>query len=174
MSKSLTPQKRTPPESFSRRNQAQSQRVIDLTQKAIAQLEANHQSVTLNSVVAITASLDEKRKGLSAKTILRNAKAATLFREHSLNYQVRQQKVKRAKRKHVRVDADTRATYRGLRPSDLIQMMEDLKKQNASLQTQCDKLKAEREEAYRLRDEALEHNTRQLAVLTCQRQPNNP
>ena len=173
MSNSLASKKRTPPESFRQRNQAQSQRVIDLTQKAIAQLEANHQSVTLNSVVAITPSLDEKRKGLSAKTILRNAKAATLFREHSLSYQVRQQKAKRAKRKRVRTDADTRAAYRGLRTSDLIQMMEDLKKQNTTLQTQCDKLKAEREEACRLRDEAIVLNTRQLAALTHQRQPNN-
>ena len=171
MSETLASKKRTPPESFRQRNLAQSQRVIELTQKAIAQLEANHQSVTLNSVVAITQSLDDQRKGLSAKTILRNEEAARLFHDHSLSYQVRQQKVKRAKRKHVRVNADTRAIYRGLRPSDLIQMMEDLKKQNGALQTQCDKLRAEREDAYRLRDEALEHNTRQLAALTRQRQP---
>ncbi|MBI5033304.1 MAG: hypothetical protein HZB51_22520 [Chloroflexi bacterium] len=169
MSKTNASPKRTLPESFRQRNQAQSQRVIDLTQKAIAQLEANHQAVTLNSVVAITQSLDDQRKGLSAKTILRNAEAATLFREHSLNYQVRQQKIKRAKRKRVRIDGETRSTYRGLRLSDLIQMMEDLKKQNVALQTQCNKLKAEREEAYRLRDEALEHNTRQLAALTRQK-----
>jgi len=170
MSKTLVSKKRTPPESFRQRNQAQSQRVIELTQKAIAHLEANHQLVTLNSVVAITQSLDDQRKGLSAKTILRNAEAATRFHEHSLAYQARQQKIDRAKRKRARVDADMRATYRGLRPSDLIQMMEDLKKQNAELQTQCNKWKVEREEAYRLRDEALQHNTRQLAALTRQMQ----
>jgi hypothetical protein len=168
MSKSSTISKRTPPESFRERNQAQSQRVVELTRKAIAQLEAKHQAVTLNSVVAITASLDDQRKGLAAKTILRNPVAAALFHEHSPSYQARQQQAKRAKRKRVRLDADTRAAYRGLRTSDLIQMMEDLKKQNTTLQTQCDKMKAERAEAYRLRDEALALNTRQLAALTRQ------
>lgn len=170
MSKTHAPKKRTPPESFRERNLAQSQRVVELTRKAIAQLEASHQAVTLNSVTEITASLDDQRKGLAAKTILRNPVAATLFHEHSPSYQARQQQAKRAKRKCVRIDADTRAAYRGLRASDLIQMMEDLKKQNTTLQTQCDKLKAERAEDHRLRDEAIALNTRQLAALTRQQQ----
>jgi len=145
--------------------------VSQLTQKAITQLEADHQRVTLTTLVATTRTLDEGGKGLSSKTILRNVEAATLFRKHSPAYQTRQQKLKRVKRKRARVDADTRAAYRGLRPSDLIQLVEDLKKENAEIRMQRDKFQAEREEAYRLRDEALEHNTRQLAALTCQRQP---
>jgi hypothetical protein len=111
MSKSRSIPKRTPPESFRERNLAQSQRVVELTRKAIAQLEANHQAVTLNSVVAITVSLDDQHRGLAAKTILRNPVAATLYHEHSPSYQARQQQAKRAKRKRVRLDADTRAAY---------------------------------------------------------------
>ncbi len=160
------------PEAFHRRNRAESERVIELTQRAIALLEAVHQAVTLSAVAATTQSVDEKRKGLSAKTILRNADAATLFRAHSPVYQRRRQKVRRAKRKRTRVEADARATYRGLRTLDLIQMVEDLKKQNAELQAQRDKLQAERDEAYRLRGEAVELNTRQLAALTRQMQQN--
>lgn len=173
MAKTPAPKKRLVPESFRQRNRAESERVIQLTQKALAQLEADHQPVTLTTVVASTRTLDDGSKGLSAKTILRNPKAARLFHEHSPVCQARQQRVRRARRKRIRVDADTRAAYRGLRLSDLIQMMEEMKRQNAEIRMQRDKLQTERDEAYRLRAEALEHNARQLAALTRQMQLRN-
>lgn len=171
MANSPATKQRIIPNSFHQRNVAQSERVIQLTQKAIAQLEMAHQVVTLSAVVATTQALDEQRKGLSSRTILRNAGAAKLFREHSPAYQIRQHTVKCAKRKRTRGSADTQAPYHGLRTSDLIQMVEDLKTQKAEVQAQRDKFQAERDEAYRLRDEAVEHNTRQLAALTRQMQP---
>ncbi len=151
------------PEAFRRRNRVEWERVVVLTQKAIAQLEAAHQVVTLSAVAATTQSVDEKRKGLSVKTILRNEEAASLFRAHSPAYQRRQQKVKRAKAQRTQVKADTRGMYRGLRTLDLIRMVEDLKKRNAELQAQRDRFLAEREEAVEL-------NIRQLAALTHQMQ----
>ncbi|MCL5952172.1 MAG: hypothetical protein M1132_10715 [Chloroflexi bacterium] len=173
MTKPPATQPRSVPDSFRQRNMAQAERVMQLTRKAIAQLEGVHQAVTLNMVVAATRSLDEQSKGLSAKTILRNAEAATLFRTHSPAYQARQHQVKRAKRKRTPVATDIQVTYRGLRASDLIQLVESLKKQNAEIQAERDRFRAERDEAYRLRDEALEHNARQLAALTRQMQPRN-
>jgi hypothetical protein len=166
MAKTPVPKKHLVPESFRQRNQVESERVVQLTQKALAQLEADHQTVTLTTVVASTRALDEETKGLSAKTILRNPEAARLFHEHSPAYQARQRRVRRAGRKRVQVNADARATYRGLRASDLISMVEDLKRRNAEIRMQRDKLQTERDEAYRLRDEALAQNTRQLAALT--------
>ncbi len=170
MAKMLGTKKRVAPAAFSQRNQAQSERVIQLTRKALTQLETDHQAVTLTSLVAATRTLDEGGKGLSAKTILRNPAATVLFHQHSPAYQARQREVQRAKRKRVRMDADSHGLYRGLRRSDLIQMLEELKRQNTELEMQRDQLQAEREEAYRLRDEALKHNTRQLAALTRQTQ----
>ena len=45
-------------------------------------------------------------------------------------------------------------------------MVEDLKTKIVEMKAQQERLQAERDEAYRLRDEALQHNARQLAALT--------
>jgi hypothetical protein len=137
-----------------------------LTREAIAQLEENQQTVTLIAIVEATRVLDDEEKGLAPKTILRNPEAAELFHQHSPAYQERQRKAKKAKRKRSKVQSDVQAAYRGLHRSDLIQMVEDLKQQNAEMKAQMEKLQTERDDAYQLRDEALEHNARQLAALT--------
>jgi len=159
---------KTPPESFGQYNQVQYQRVVQLTEKAIAKLESTYQPVTLTALAEMTRSLDSEGKSISSRTILRNVDAAALFRQHSSAYQARQQKAKKVKRKRAKAKANTdvRATYRGLHSSDLIQMVEDLKTKIVEMKEQQEKLQAERDEAYRLRDETLQHNARQLAALT--------
>lgn len=159
---------KTPPASFGQYNREQYQRVVQLTEKAIAKLESAHQPVTLTALAEMTRSLDSEEKGISSRTLLRNVDAAALFRQHSSAYQARQQKAKKAKRKRAKAktNADVRATYRGLHSSDLIRMVEDLKTKIVEMKAQQARLQAERDEAYRLRDEALQHNARQLAALT--------
>ena len=118
--------------------------------------------------------LDEHGKGLKPITILRNPEAAELFHRHSLAYQERQQKVRKAKYRHAKPKPqaeEVQASYRGLRSPDLIQMVEELKTQLAELKVQQEKLKAERDAAYHLRDEVLLHNTRQLAALRAHASP---
>ncbi len=153
---------------FQKHNQVQSERTMTLTRQAIARLEAESQKITLLTLVQATRAVDEQGKGLAIKTILRNASARELFHQHSVSYQQRQQQSKRLKRKRSRLalDAETRAAYRGLRTSDLICMVEELKQRIATLETQQSKLQTERDEAYRLRDNALRQNTAQLAALT--------
>ncbi len=153
---------------FQKHNQVQSERTIALTRQAIAKLETERQKVTLIALVQATRAVDKQGKGLAAKTILRNADARELFHQHSLSFQQRQQQSKRLKRKHSRItlDADTRAPYRGLHASDLIRMVEELKQRIAAMKSQQSKLQTERDEAYRVRDEALQQNTAQLAALT--------
>ena len=168
MPKTSSPQKRVPPETFKQYNQTQYERVVQLTQAAIAKLEDKHQPVTLTEIAGTTRSLDSAGKGISTRTILRNSDAVALFRQHSPAYQARQQKTKKAKRKRVMVKGETRSTYRGLRSSDLIQIVEDLKQQNAELKAQLDRYRADREAAYQVRDEALQHNARLVASLTIQ------
>lgn len=166
MSEALLAPKRVLPETFSQHNQTQYQRIVELTRKAITRLETEQEPVTLAAIVELTGKLDGEGKGISSpKTILRNPEAAELFRQHSPAYQERQKKAKKAKRKK-KVSPDTRAAYQGLRASDLIQMVEDLKAQVVELKTHQEKLRSERDEAYRLRDEVLQHNARQLAALT--------
>ena len=166
MPKTPSTQKRVPPDSFNQYNRAQYQRVMQLTAQAITKLESERHPVTLTAVVEITRDLDGEGRGISARTILRNSEASELFRLHSPAYQVRRQKVKKAKRKRTKVKANARTIYRGLHSSDLIQMVEDLKQQNVELKARQEKLQAERDAAYRMRDEALQHNTRQLVALT--------
>jgi hypothetical protein len=158
--------KRTSPKAFHEHNQIKFQRTVELTQKAIARLEAEGRPVTLTAVCETTRGLDERGKGLRPISLLRNPEAAELFRQHSPAYQARQQKARKAKRKRAKVNADTRTMYRGLRASDLIQIIEDLKAQLAEAKAHQDRLKTQREDAYRLRDEALQQNAQQLAALT--------
>jgi hypothetical protein len=168
MAKTPPTPERTLPKALQQLNQTKFQRTVRLTRQAITKLQHEGQTVTLAAIAEATRLFDEDSKGITPTTILRNPEAATLFRQHSPAYQARQQQLKRSKRKapRAKLDAQTRATYRGLRSSDLIQMIEDLKKQITELKAERDKLKAERDEAYRLRDEALQQNTRQLAALT--------
>jgi len=155
------------PEAFPQHNQAQFRRTVSLTEQAITQLEAAGKPVTLARLAETTRALDERGKGLTAVTILRNPQARELFHQHSPAYLQRQQQARRAARRpsRRRLAADVRAAYRGLRATDLIRMIEDLKQALADAKTQLAKLQAERDEAYRLRDEVKQQNTRQLAAL---------
>jgi hypothetical protein len=153
---------------FRQHNRAQSQRTVELTRRAIAKLEAEGQRVTLSALTAATRAVDTEQKGLAAKTILRNAEACALFHQHSSAYQQRQARAPRVKRRRScpHLSADTRAIYRGLRTTDLIQMIEASKQSITEMKKDQARLQAERDEAYRQRDEALQQNVRQLAVLT--------
>jgi hypothetical protein len=166
MTKTSFAKKHVPPAAFSEHRRTAFARTVQLTQKALAQLQAQGQTVTLSAVSKATRAFDEKGKGLEPNTILRNPEAAKLFRQQSPAYQQRQAKARQAKRKRPQIDSDVRATYRGLRPTELMTMVEDLKTQIAALKTQQAQLQQERAEAYRVRDQALQQNTRQLAMLT--------
>ena len=166
MPKTSSANKKVPPTAFNQYSREKFERTVQLTRKAIAKLEAEGQTVTLESVCEVTREFDERDKGIRPITILRNPEAAELFRQHSPAYRARQQKAGKAKRKRSKINSDILTTYRGLRAPDLIQMIEYLKAQIAEMKVQQDKLKTERDEAYRLRDEALQQNTRQLATLT--------
>jgi hypothetical protein len=166
MVKICSAKKRVPPEAFNQHRRAAFERTVQLTQKAIAQLQAQGQTVTLSTLSEATRAFDENGKGLEPNTILRNPQAAELFRQQSPAYRQRQEKVRKAKRKHSRVNSDVRATYRGLRSAEFIAMIEDLKTQIVALKAQQERLQVERDEAYRLRNQVLQQNTRQLAVLT--------
>jgi hypothetical protein len=158
--------KRVPPEAFDQHRRATFKRTVQLTQKAITQLQAQGQTVTLSALSEATRAFDENGKGLEPNTILRNPKAAELFRQQSPAYRQRQERVRKAKCKRSRVNSDVRATYRGLRSAEFIAMIEDLKTQIVALKTQQERLQVERDEAYRLRAQVLHQNTRQLAMLT--------
>ncbi|MBI5028992.1 MAG: hypothetical protein HZB51_00595 [Chloroflexi bacterium] len=166
MSKKVSAKKRVPPAAFGEHRHAAFERTVQLTQKAIAQLQTQGQKVTLSALSKATQAFDEKGKGLEPNTILRNPESAKLFREQSLAYQRRQERVRKAKRKHPQVKLDVQATYRGLRSVEFIAMIEDLKTQIVALKTQQARLQVERDEAHRLRDQALQQNMRQLARLT--------
>ncbi len=160
--------KRTVPDAFNQYRQKMFARTVRLTEQAIAKLEAEHQTITLDGLCEATRELDEQGKGLRPTAILRNPQAAELFRQHSPVYQARQHKARKAKRKRPgpKSASATPTIYRGLRTPDLIQMVEDLKAQIAGLKAQQETFETERREAYRLRDEALQQNARLLATLT--------
>jgi hypothetical protein len=158
--------KRVRPAAFGRYCQTRFERTVELTRKAIAKLQSQGRTVTLVALAEVTREFDPKGKGLQPNTILRNSQAAELFRKESPSYQVRQQKAKNAKRRSPKPSSDVRTLYRGLRPVDLIAMIEDLKKQITELKTQQEKLRTDREEANRLLGQALQQNARQLAALT--------
>ncbi len=165
MAKTSFAKKRVPPAAFSEHRRTAFARTVQLTQKALAQLQAQGQTVTLSAVSEATRAFDQNGKGLESNTILRNPEAAELFRQQSPAYQRRQERARKAKRKRPKIDSDVRATYRGLRPTELIAMVEDLKTQIVALKVQQTRLQGEREEAYQVRDQALQQNTRQLATL---------
>jgi hypothetical protein len=164
MTKTSRPKKKQVPTAFRQYNETQSQRTVRLTRQAIAKLQADNQAVTLVAIAAATQTIDDRGKGITTTTILRNPESAALFRQHSPAYQARQQ----ARLAHSQPEAEAQipTAYRGLSPIALIQMIEKLKKQIADLKTQRRQLKTERDEAYRLRDEALWQNAQQLAQLT--------
>ena len=172
---SLSPKPRhTTPEAFSQYRRAAFERTVRLTEQAITKLGAAGRNITLEAICEASRELDEQGKGLKPITILRNPEAAKLFHCHSLAYQERQQKVRKAKYRHAKPKPqaeEVQASYRGLRSPDLIQMVEELKTQLAELKVQQEKLKAERDAAYHLRDEVLLHNTRQLAALRAHASP---
>ena len=166
MVKTSSAKKRILPEAFSEHRRAAFERTVQLTQKGIAKLQAQRQTVTLSALSEVTRAFDENGKGLEPNTILRNPEAAELFRQQSPAYQRRQERAQKAKRKHRKASSNVCATYHGLRPSDLIQMVEDLKTQIVALKTQQEHFQVQRDEAYRLRNQAVQQNTRQLATLT--------
>ena len=166
MAKASFTKKHVPPVAFSEHRRTAFERTVQLTQKAISQLQAQGKTVTLSAVSEATRAFDDKGKGLEPNTILRNPKAAALFRQQSPAYQQRQTKTRQAKRKRPTIDSKVRATYRGLRPTDLIAMIEDLKTQIVALKAQQQHLQVDRDKAHRLCDQALQQNTRQLAMLT--------
>jgi hypothetical protein len=166
MIKACSAKKRVPPEAFHQHRRAAFERTVQLTQKAIAKLQAQGQTVTLSALSEATRAFDENGKGLEPNTILRNPEAAKLFRQQSPAYRQRQEKTRKAKRKRPQVHSEVQATYRGLRSVEFIAMIEDLKTQIVALKAQQERLQVERDEAYRLRDQALHQNTRQLAILT--------
>jgi hypothetical protein len=166
MTKTSSTKKRVPPEAFSEHRRTAFARTVQLTQKAIAQLQAQGQTVTLSALSEATQAFDQNGKGLEPSTILRNPESAKLFRQHSPAYQACQHKARSAKRKCPKATPDAQATYRGLRSAEFIVMIEELKTQIVALKAQQERLQVERDEAYWLRDQALQQNTRQLATLT--------
>jgi hypothetical protein len=145
------------------RNQTLFQRTVALTEAALAKLQADRQTVTLAAVATTTREIDPEGRGLSTTTIVRNPEALAAFRHHSPAYQ---QKLKQttlcARNKSSPTEADP---YPTLNRPDLIQMIETLQAENDRLKARLSALQVERDTAYRLRDEALNQNTRQLAVL---------
>jgi hypothetical protein len=162
--------KHTIPDAFRTYRQGAFERTVRLTEAAIGQLEAEGRQVTLASVCEITRMLDERNKGLRAAAILRNPRAAELFRQHSPAYQERQQKARKAKQKRAQAkpQPNAQATYQGLHVADLIPIVEELKAQVGTLKVQQKELQNQRNEAYRVRDEALQQNARLVAALTTQ------
>ncbi len=153
---------------FREQNRRRAERTVALTQRAIAKLEADGEKVTLSALVEASRTLDEEGKGLAAKTIVRNAESRKIFHQHSPAYQQRQQqrtRVARRRSPHSK-DLGAHAAYRGLHAADLIAIVEELKQQVAQLKLEHAKLEEARDEACRLRDEALQQNRIQLGALT--------
>ena len=115
MIKTPSTQKRVPPAAFGEHRHAAFARTVQLTQKALAHLQAQGQTVTLNALSEATRAFDANGKRLEPNTILRNPQAAELFRQQSPAYQRRQERVRKAKRKRPQINSDVWATYRGLR-----------------------------------------------------------
>lgn len=123
------------------------------------------------AVSAATRALDEGGKGLAPNTILRNAEAREFFHQQSESYQERQQRAGKAKRRRSRprVCAKLSADYRGLRASDLVQIIEQLKQTLHELETRQTKLEADRDVMRQCCTELQQQNVRQLAALTSQK-----
>jgi hypothetical protein len=143
------------------RNRELFRRTVALTAAAIDKLEAEGQKVTLANVAAATLDIDTKGRGISPTTIVRNPDALAIFRQHSpachrkLARKTHQNKLSLAM-------ADKYQNYDRL---DLLRMIEALQADNIRLKAQVSAVQIERDTAYRLRDEALAQNARQLAKL---------
>jgi hypothetical protein len=149
-----------------KRNKLMYQRTLQLTRDSITKLESEGKRVTLNAIIETSRGLETSGKGIScAKTILHNAEAVDLFHEHSPAYHKRQQFVKKVKRKRAPIKKDIRTAYKGLISSDWITLAEDMKHQIKELKTQLVKYQEERDEAYKVRNEALQINTRLVVQL---------
>lgn len=161
---------------FNQHNQARSQRTVQLTRQAIAKLKAAGQKITLSAVSEATRVFDESGKGLAPNTILRNLEARELFHQESPSYRQRQQRLGKIKRRRSRSGAISKphAEYRGLPPSDLVQIIERLNQSVAKLQEQLSKHQAERDVAYRCCARLQQQNVRQLAALTILKQSSPP
>ena len=168
MPKLLLTEKESVLAAFSRHNQARFQRTIDLTRQAITRLKAAGQKVTLAGVSEATRSLDDSGKGLSPNTILRNVEARELFHQESADYQQRRKQIGKIKRRRSRVRdiSNLALEYRGLRTSELLEIIVQLKQTNAELQTRQTKLQADRDAIHQCCEELLQQNIRQLATLT--------
>ena len=164
------------PAAFNQHNRDKFQRVVRLTQQAIVRLTSQGRPITLAAVAEATRAADDSGKGLTPATILRNVEARELFHQHSLAYQERQRQAQRVRRKRpgAKRTAVIPPDYRGLRAPDLIPMLEALKAKLVTLQAQQAQLQIERDEAYRLRDAAVEQAIRQLAALTKSRTQSAP
>jgi hypothetical protein len=145
------------------RNQTSFRRTVALATAAIEKLEAAGEKVTLANVAAATRSLDAEGRGISQTTIVRNPEALAIFRQHSPAYQKKAaRKTRQAQNKPTQPVVDQ---YQALDRLDLIRMIEVLQTENARLKVCLSELQTERDTAYRLRDEALQQNTLQLAKL---------
>jgi hypothetical protein len=149
-----------------KRNRLMYQRTLQLTRDSIAKLESEGKRVTLNTIIETSRGLETSGKGIScAKTILHNAEAVDLFHQHSPAYHKRQQFVKKVKRKRTPIKKDLRTEYKGLISSDWIMLVEDMKHQIKELKNQIEIIKSERDKAYKIRNEALQINTRLVVQL---------
>ncbi len=166
MTKTSSTKKRVPPEAFREHRRTAFARTVQMTPKVIAQLQAQGQTVTLSALSEATQAFDQNGKELEPNTILRNPESAKLFRQHSPACQACQHKARSAKRKCPKANPDAQATYCGLRSAEFIVMVEELKTPIVALKAQQERLRVERNEAYQLRDQALQQNARQLATLT--------
>lgn len=141
---------------------------MELTRQAITKLKTAGQKITLIAVSEATRALDESGKGLSPNTILRNSEARELFHQQSASYQQRQQRLGKVKRRRSRFHniSNLGAEYRGLRPSELIEIIVQLKQTITELQARETKLQAERDAVNQCCEELRQQNIRQLASLT--------
>ncbi len=156
------------PAAFHQHNQVRARRTADLTRRAIARLKAEGRKITLTAIAQATRAVDESGQGLTAKTILRNPEARELFHQQSTGYQMRQERVGKIKHRRSRPRdlANPGTEYHGLRSSDLIAIIGQLKQTIGELQVQQTKLQAERDATNQKCTALQEQNTRQLAALT--------
>ena len=149
------------PTPLQQRNRELFRRTVALTEAAIGKLEAEGQKVTLANVAAATGDIDTKGRGISPTTIVRNPDALAIFRQHSPAYHRKLARKTRPNKPSPTL-ADKYQNYDRL---DLLRMIEALQADNIRLKAQVSAVQIERDTAYRLRDEALAQNARQLAKL---------
>lgn len=94
--------------------------------------------------------------------------ARELFHQESADYQQRRKQIGKIKRRRSRVRdiSNLALEYRGLRTSELLEIIVQLKQTNAELQTRQTKLQADRDAIHQCCEELRQQNIRQLAALT--------